>query len=672
MLRAWFPALLVWASLGIGCDEVRRPTGGSNPSRDGGSSATDAGRDAGNTADDAGFDGGSREDAAGADATGADAGSDGGSIGMDAPPAADATGFPDALDLPDGPVFFDAMDPPDALGAADALPSDLGGAGDGGSAADATAADAGSADAGSSPASQQIAAARALPSGAATAPIDGAIVTWVRAAAIGADVPGFAIQAERLGPALWIEVDPSTLSPIPAVGDVVRFTISMVGSDSTLIRKATAITGYTRIMSGVAIAPLVQDVSGASDLVSNVVGYELELVSASLSLGSSFRAAGSGFVSARAETAGLASDPNLELRLPAVLYAQLGLGLGCSATVQNPLWRFAARAQLQAYSAPELQGLSCPAARLVSVTAVRPDRLVVAFDQPLLSTSVTTSGFSVPGLNILAARAVTNVAILTTSPQIGAFNYGLTVLSTVRDARGGAIDPSFNFLSFSGATQSAVLRVNEVNANINGGCDLVELRAVSGGSVDGWTVRSRDQTLATLSGITVARNDYIIVHVNGGAATCNPNMSPSETSAAQAPAATYSTNYDTAIDVYGTSGGMVATNNVISVVDASGNIRDAVVLSTDATGMTAAASEDAANGAAAVGEWTAPNGTVPVGGFADDGYCAAAVIGLGRTGTDRSGATIQRSDDQDSDTSSGWTSSAPQTWGLNNPGQQNL
>src|SRR5690242_540777 len=74
------------------------------------------------------------------------------------------------------------------------------------------------------PQSDGIAAARAAADGTALSlAIRGATVTYEKPQ-IGNpsnDPAGFTIQAVRPGPALFVAVDPATLTPIPAVGDVV-------------------------------------------------------------------------------------------------------------------------------------------------------------------------------------------------------------------------------------------------------------------------------------------------------------------------------------------------------------------------------------------------------------------------------------------------------------------
>lgn len=637
------------------CDDARRP---------GGTSPTPVARDGG-ALDAAGSDGAAdalpapdvdpRADAlpdTGADAlpdTGTDAlpdtGLDAGT--PDADPSADATPALDAQPLPD------AQTPPDAQAFPDAQPVDAGPP---------------------SNAAVALASARALPNGPANVLVDGAVVTFVRTQALGNDLPGFVIQADRTGPALWIAVDPATLAPPPAVGDRVSLVITAVGSNTTTIRLATTIAGYTRQASGVSLAPYVQEVSQTSDLVSALTDYEAELVRASGTVSSGFRPAGSLFVTARVETAAVIGEPNLELRLPTTVNEIVGLGFGCSFTVQNPLWRFEARAQLQAFSAGELTAVTCPPVRLVTAAASSPTRVLLAFDRPVAASSVLSNGSQFTfsnGLVATGARVVGGNVIVSTTTQQALAGYSVTVSGTVQDVRGGAVDPNFRTASFSGSPPTALVRVNEVNANIAGGCDLVELRVERGGSMDGWVLRNRDLVLATFTGLSVIANQYVVVHATGASATCNPlGVSGGEVvSPTDQPRATFPTNFDGAFDWYSTQGGIVNTDTVLALYDGNGNIVDAVLVSDDPTGTTANASEDAAQLVAAVGEWTTPQGTVPSGGFVDDTFCAAAVAGLDLTGTDATGNTLQRTSNADTNTALDWTSSGPATWGALNPGQ---
>ncbi len=645
--------------LAAACSETRRP-GGVTPQGTSKDATADAGPRA--DADDPNTDGGPGQDTGSPDSGSPDSGAQDqdaevapdapsgpdAEVGLDAPGAFDAQPFADAQTFPDAQPAADAQTFPDAQVGVDAGPP--------------------------SNASLALATARALPNGPAAVLVDGALVTFVRTTALGNDTPGFAVQAEQQGPALWIAVDPATLSPPPALGDRIRFSIDQVGSNTTTMRLASMISGYTRLASNVSLAPLVQDISNAGDVVSNLTSYELELVRSSATIAAGFRAAGSFFQSARVDTPGVVGDPNFEIRIPTLVSEQLGLGFGCTFTVQNPLWRFEVRPQLQAFAANELSNLSCPPARVVTASSPNPNRIIVSLDRTLLRSSVNANGsqFSISGgaVTVTGAQLVGTNVILTTSRQ-SPINYQVQVSGTVTDVRGAPVDANFRSASFLGSASVARVHINEVNANIAMGCDLVELRVQEGGSLDGWTLRSRDIVMATFTGLTVSTNQLVVVHGSGNNATCNPGLvSGGETvSPSQLPQFQQSTNFDGAFDWYSTQGGIVNTDTVLTLLDAAGNVVDAVLLTDDPTGPSANASEDAALLVANVGEWTAVGGTIPAGGFVDDAFCSHAVPGLNMTSANSGGLTLQRANNTDSNTRLDWVSTNSASWGAANPGQ---
>ncbi|MCE9573409.1 MAG: hypothetical protein K8W52_09645, partial [Deltaproteobacteria bacterium] len=163
--------------------------------------------------------------------------------------------------------------------------------------------------------SGEIATARATVDGSGLSlPIERAIVTYLKPA-VGTDPAGFTVQAQQQGPALFIAVDPTTLTPAPARGDTVTFTITDMGTLNGL-REATAISGYARNATGVDVNTLSQDVSAATDLVSNLDNYESEIVDLNASLAGGFVAAGSGFQKATLTSAGITGNTGFTVRVP--------------------------------------------------------------------------------------------------------------------------------------------------------------------------------------------------------------------------------------------------------------------------------------------------------------------------------------------------------------------
>jgi hypothetical protein len=263
---------------------------------------------------------------------------------------------------------------------------------------------------------------------------------------------------------------------------------------------------------------------------------------------------------------------------------------------------------------------------------------------------------------------------ITTSAQTAGQMYTVTA-ATLTDVLGAPVGMP-NMATFTGFVTPAVVRINELNANITGGCDLIELRAIAGGSMEGFTITERtggsNELNMTFAGLTVAKNDYVVVHLNGGSVTCNPGAVGNETTSKTQFVSV--ANYATAFDWYATDTGLTSTDNVIQIKDAAGNIVDAVLVADAATGTAAANSETAAAAVAAANQWTMPGGGVPVGGFVDDAFRANAVLDLNATGTTAVTSSIQRTDDLDSNSLNGWTTGAgvASTWGANNAGQADI
>ena len=255
-------------------------------------------------------------------------------------------------------------------------------------------------------ASVQIAAARVAADGAASLPVVNALVTYVKPF-IGADPAGFFVQSQQLGPALFIAVDPATLTPVPAAGDRVSFTITTMATVASL-RQAASISGFSRLSAGNAFAGLVQDVSGAANLASGIDSYESELIRVVGTISGAFQASGSGYLAAPFNTAGVTGS--LQLRVPSTLVASLSLAQGCQVTLnQVPMWRFNATAQVSGWVAGDLTAVSCA-----------PTFTLIVSKTGAGSGSVTSS---VPGINCGVACSQTysagTVVTLTATPASG-------------------------------------------------------------------------------------------------------------------------------------------------------------------------------------------------------------------------------------------------------------
>lgn len=220
-------------------------------------------------------------------------------------------------------------------------------------------------------------------------------------------------------------------------------------------------------------------------------------------------------------------------------------------------------------------------------------------------------------------------------------------------------------LCFAGPTSAAGIkvRINELNANIASGCDLVELRVVDCGNTKGLQLWQRTSPVLSFPQIDVRAGDLIVVHLNSLGVSCGGSAPDETLSTSQSPSSLYPNNFDTAFDLYSTVAGLTSTTNVLTLYDSLGAVVDAVLLS-DGTSAPASATETQALAVVAAGQWSPATVT-------GAGFTSASVQDLNATGTARLGSSIQRTGDSDTDNLAGWTtgSGVPSTWGLLNPGQ---
>jgi len=533
--------------------------------------------------------------------------------------------------------------------------------------------------------SAQIATAKATADGTGLAlPITGAIVTYLKPqiGSLTNDPAGFTIQGEQAGPALFVSVDPATLTPAPAIGDTVDFTIDTMGTVG-MQRRAQVITGYARTATGADVGALAQNVGAATDLVTAVDSYDSEVIDVTGTIAGPFAASGAGFQRAAIDTAGITGDTNFQLRVPTTLRDGLDIEMGCTFTLNDtPVGRFNAQTQLAAFTNGDIALSGCPAPTVVSAAALSSTSVRITFTRNINAGSVVGDGSQFTfdnGLTASAASVSGRTVTVTTNAQ-ASVTYTVTVAGTVTDLQGTAVGTP-NTATFSGFVTPAVVRINELNANITGGCDLIELRVVSAGSMDNFKIQERtgsasaNELAMSFTGLTVAKNDLVVVHLNSANATCNPGGASQETTGpAQQPLATFGGNYDTAYDWWDLDTGLTSTDNVITLYDGAGAIMDAVFVSDDPTGTAAANTETQAADVAAANQWQIVGGGVPPGGFIDDDFSANAALDLNDpTSTTAAGTSIQRLDNTDDNDKDDWNTAVvtvqAQTWGLINLGQ---
>ena len=95
----------------------------------------------------------------------------------------------------------------------------------------------------------------------------------------GNDPEGFFLQADPTGPAIFVQMDGGTLASAPQTGDVVDLEVNAV-TLADAQRRVVAFSNYVKQSGGAPTSSLTQDISAATDVVTNLDGYESELVSA--------------------------------------------------------------------------------------------------------------------------------------------------------------------------------------------------------------------------------------------------------------------------------------------------------------------------------------------------------------------------------------------------------
>ncbi|HEX7604117.1 MAG TPA: hypothetical protein VF316_21010 [Polyangiaceae bacterium] len=116
------------------------------------------------------------------------------------------------------------------------------------------------------------------------------------------------------------------------------------------------------------------------------------------------------------------------------------------------------------------------------------------------------------------------VPLLDAGKDVGVQDTGVIDTGTQDDGSAPPPDSGVDAPNPDAGAGVAILQVNEVNPNITGSLDLIELRVTSGGSTLGITVEQDITTkvvLATLPAITVATGDFIVVHDNPAVAITN-------------------------------------------------------------------------------------------------------------------------------------------------------
>jgi len=346
--------------------------------------------------------------------------------------------------------------------------------------------DAAQVDAGTDGIPDGIAAARASSDGIGLSlAIHGVTVTYLKPqiGSTTSDPAGFTIQAAKQGPGLFVAVDPATLSPPAAVGDVVNFTITKKGTVFGQPRAQT-ITSYVRTATGANVGALAQNLSAATDVLTAAASYDGELVTVTGTMFASFAAAGPGFQQSGVTTAVIAGDTRLQLRAPVALIDAIDMVKDCRFTATNvPLGIFVASAtapvaaQIDVFASADLT-MACPAPTIVSATSLTPTSLRLTFSRNILGTSVLPGGSQFTfdnGLRATAAAVSGRTIMLTTTVQAGTI-YVARIATSVTDLQGAAVASpgTASFIGFASPGDSGVLLSKHTTLGIPSPSSMVD------------------------------------------------------------------------------------------------------------------------------------------------------------------------------------------------------
>ncbi|AKU95396.1 hypothetical protein AKJ09_02060 [Labilithrix luteola] len=261
------------------------------------------------------------------------------------------------------------------------------------------------------------------------------------------------------------------------------------------------------------------------------------------------------------------------------------------------------------YIAAETPGAAntpVPAPKLVGSGAPNATQVDLVFDQELAATSVTAAGFVITGASVTAATLTgpNTVSLTTATLPSGVLTIDIaasvTNLQGVPVASGGTI---------CAAATEAKLTVTEINPNLPGGSDLIELQVVEGGKLTGFEVHANPTSptaggtlLAKLPGICASAGDIVVVHITPANATGSAPESESSTKT-DYPKAAYSANYDNAWDVLGGATGVSNESNVIALRAPSGAYVEAIAF-TNGGATTSTAYKNSLTFVQGLGLWT--------------------------------------------------------------------
>jgi hypothetical protein len=255
------------------------------------------------------------------------------------------------------------------------------------------------------------------------------------------------------------------------------------------------------------------------------------------------------------------------------------------------------------------------------------------------------ANYSIPGLSISAASLSGDTVTLTTSAQTPLQNYTLTVNNVTASGSNAPVSP--NTANFTGFVTMATVIINEVAPAEASSKDLIELYAVTGGSLNGLEIFEGSTSLKVLPNVIVAAGDYIVIHINA--------TGTDETSSKSESADTG--HIPTAWDYWSSDAGLTATDNAIILKNSSSTILDACIYGNNSGGWTGPTISTVIDPVIAAGQWTKA------------GVTFVESDAINHAGTIPAGSSFRRTPNGNDTNNSAadWTSGAGLTIGSANP-----
>lgn len=283
--------------------------------------------------------------------------------------------------------------------------------------------------------------------------IDTVQITYVLPA-IGDDPGGVFVQSDLLGPALFVAIDPASLTPPPLVGAYASFSVTATAVVSGQHRVTGLLPGSWFATSTPILGGIVAEPQGLRSVaVPSMIGeLESELTVNELDVVSAFAACGLDRYCAQVTSAGVpTASPSYRVRTTQSIASALGLARRCHLTMgeypsalahPTPLWRRGSEADPQVTYRDELTSVACPPGRVIGAYATGTTSVTVVLDAPLAPGTVAAADFTwIGGVSTISATVSPAspylVGLTTTALAHGSTN--TVAVSGVRDVLGNDV-----------------------------------------------------------------------------------------------------------------------------------------------------------------------------------------------------------------------------------------